>query len=519
MKEQQNQILYLKHRTTMNKILKITGLVITLAALAATALAFTRPNQITRETDALTYKQDGTFSYVTYLKPSALYDGSPEATYPSEIVSRLDFNFTFKPVAGSSSSVTINEILSNPGIWEKKIVLASSTSLTGNLNLPFSINLDALKQMFAGIEDQVNIKGLSRHLTIEAVVTSGGQTFSHDLEINLTDTLVNVANNLAQGQMAGESDFNYVVYLKPNTIFDTSVLLPSAVTGSTTAGAGDPLLIKLADNMALDYKYAFTSSQAVSNVATAVQVNAVLSAPDLWSKTFSLYYGQQGANFELKVPVDLASYSDLIDTVRNETGVSADSYKLDITTTIRVKATSGAGPIDETFIQTMKGTISRNVLTWDKALSQTNNGAIKQQVTISNDNQYFCMSVGDTRTWSLAMFIFGGAVLFSGFMIRTSPPARREEIQDELNAIRKKYHARIVDASGAAPDVEGAINLNSFEGLTSVADELGKPVVYFASESSPPEHVFCVIDGKTRYQYRLKPETEFLSVPIDNPEK
>lgn len=363
----------------MSKILKIAGIVIVVAALAAVAVAFTQPNEITRQTDLVSYKQDGTFSYVTYLKPSALYGGAAAATYPSEVVGTLDFNFTFKPSSNTTSSVTIYEVLSNPGIWQKRIPLASSTSLSGSIGSAFSINLDSLKQTFSGIEDQLKITGLSRHLTIEAVVTSGEQIFSHTLEIELTDTLVSVANNLTQGQLAGESAFNYVVTLKPNTVFDTSILLPPTAGGSITAGAGDPLLIKLADNMALDYKYAFTSEQAVSNVSTTVQLNAVLSAPDLWSKTFTLYSGQKGANFDLKVGVDLASYNDLIETVRNETGVSADSYTLNITAIVRVKATSASGPIDETFTQVMKGTISRNVLTWDKTLSATAPGSIKQE--------------------------------------------------------------------------------------------------------------------------------------------
>ena len=504
----------------MSKILKITGLVILLASLAAVAMAFTRPNQITRETDAVSYKSDGTFSYVTYLKPSALYGGSLAATYPSEVSKSLDFNFTFKPSANTTSSVTIYEVLSNPGIWQKRIALASSTVAAGGLNLPFSIDLDSMKQMFANIEDQLKITGLSRHLTIEAVVTSGDQTFSHDLEMELTDTLVSVANNLTQGQLAGESGFNYMVTLKPNSVFDSAFLLPPTANGSITAGAGDPLLIKLADNMALDYRYAFTSPQSVSNVTTTVQVSAALSAQDLWSKTFALYSGQKGASFDLKIPVDLASYNDLIDSVRNETGVSADSYSLNITAIIRVKATSASGPIDETFTQSLKGTISRNVLTWDKTLSATAAGAIKQQETVPNDQSFLGLSLGDTKTWSLAVFILGGTVLFSGFMIRTARvTSRAEETEKELAAIRKKYGARIVDASGAAPDVEGAINLNSFEGLISVADELGKPVVYFSTEPTPREHVFCVIDGKTRYQFRLKPEREIPSIASDNDEK
>ena len=496
--------IFTEHGTKMNKILKITGSVILLAALAAVVLAFTQPNEITRDTDAVTYKQNGTFSYATYLKPSTLFGGANKATYPSEVVNKIDFTFSFKPAGNTGSSTTIYTVLSNPGIWQKRTAVASTTTANGNLNLTFSINMDSIKNIFSGIEDQLKITGISRHLTIEAVVVSGDQTFTHDVEIELTDTLITVANNLTQGQLAGESAFTYGVTLKPNSVFDASMLVFPNASASVLAAAGDPILIRLADNMTMDYRYTFSSPQQVTNVTTDTRVTAALSAPDLWAKSFSLFSGQNGASFDLKLGVDLAAFNDLIDAVRTETGVSADSYKLDITAVTHVKGTSASGPIDEVFTQIMKGTISRNVLTWDKAMSATAEGAIKQQVTVPNDQKFMGLNLGNLRTWSLAVFILGGTVLVSGFMIR-SPRAQHETSATEkkLAAIRKKYGSRIVDASGSTPTDCRSIALSSFEGLIAVADELGKPIVYFTPAGTPSTHCFFVVDGEISYQYSI----------------
>jgi hypothetical protein len=314
--------------------------------------------------------------------------------------------------------------------------------------------------------------------------------------------LITVASNLTQGQIAGESAFTYNVSLKPNSVFDASMLVFPAASASVQAPVGEPILIRLADNMTMDYRYVFSSPQQITNVTTDVRVTAALSAPDLWSKSFTLFTGQKSGSFDLKIGVDLAAYNELIDTVRTETGVSADSYKLDITAVTHVKGTSASGPIDEVFTQVMKGTISRNVLTWDKTLSATADGAIKQEITVPNDKQYLGLSLGDTRTWSLALAILGGTVLFSGFMIKsTRVKGEIEETEQELAAIRKKYHSRIVDAVGVPPTDSESIAISTFEGLISVADELGKPVVYFAGASGVSKHVYCVIDGETSYRY------------------
>jgi hypothetical protein len=493
----------------MNKYLKIVGGVTAFIFIVIAVVAFTLPDQITREKVAVSYQQTGAFNYQVYLKPSALYDGAADAAYPAQIVNRFDFTFRFQPSSNVSSNVIISAVLSNPGIWQKRLFLASNSAATGSLTAPFSIQLDSIQAMFNSIEDELLIAGLSRNLTIEAAVTSGGNAFTHRLELEFTETVARVDNNLSQGQLAGESSYDYAVALKPNSVFDTSTLSPPADIGTVTAPAGEPVLIRLADQMVADYHYRVTADQPVSGLTTQVEILATLSAPDLWTKTFPLYSGQQNGIVDERMAFNLAAMNTLIEAVRTETGVSADTYRLDITATTRLRGSSAFGPIDESFTATMKGTISRNVLTWDKELTTTVDGEIKTEETVPNDQKYIGLSVGDLRTWSLALAIFGAALLFSGFMIKSTAVRPVVDPQEkELALINKKYGARIVSASGSPGDGAEAIGLHSIEGLVSVADELGKPIVYFTSVSSPLDHVFCVIDGKNCYQYRVKPTEE-----------
>ena len=500
-------------KTAYSKYLKVIGGAITAVALLCVTVAFSLPDEITREKNLVSYQQQGDFSYQVFLKPSALYDGpsAEAAVFPAEVISTVDFNFSFTPSGTSGSSVSMSAILSNPGIWQKRISLGSTSVANGTLALPVSITLDDVETMFTDIETELLLTGnFARMLTIEASVAAGSETFTHRIELELTETVVRVANNLRQGQLAGQSGFTYAVALKPNNVFDTATLSPPAGNAATIAPAGAPILMRLADEMVLDYAYLFTADQTVTGVTSDVEIKATLSAPELWTKEYLLFRGQRGAGYDLRLALDLAAFDNLIETVRTETGVSADSYTLDVSATTRLRGASAFGPVDETFTQVMKGTISRNVLTWDEEHSVTADGAITQEETAPNDKTYLGLTLGSMRTWSLALAIIGGTVLFSGFMLR-SPSARErpaEAAEKELASITKKYGARMVTAGGSPGDDAAALALDSIEGLVSVADELGKPIVYFPPHVAWMGHTFCVFDGKIRYQFTLETSRE-----------
>ncbi len=123
------------------------------------------------------------------------------------------------------------------------------------------------------------------------------------LPIDLGDNTIEVDSNLKLTQAGATGKFDYTVYLKENSLFDTETLKPPPPVIPTpppppptpppppppkTIGAGELLFSKLTDKMDMTFSYKFKSDKPVSQVAEEVEIKAALENPGVWSKTFVL---------------------------------------------------------------------------------------------------------------------------------------------------------------------------------------------------------------------------------------
>jgi hypothetical protein len=255
--------------------------------------------------------------------------------------------------------------------------------------------------------------------------------------------------------------------------------------------------------MDVTYNYKFASDKTMSNVATDVSVDAVIEAPGLWSKKFRLLATKKGGDFNLSFPVDVGLYGDLLETIRSETGASADSYNLIIAANIHAVADTSAGKIDTTFTQNMNGTFKGNVLEWDKALTATKPGAINELRSVPNPMSYLGLSIVEVKILSIALAsIFFLSLTFSLMLFVTSKAAAIPDTERETLEIKKKYGERMAEATGqTAKSAGNVIYLSSMADLVTVADELGKPIIHELSGPPPETHVYFVLDGTTQYRY------------------
>jgi hypothetical protein len=85
-------------------------------------------------------------------------------------------------------------------------------------------------------------------------------------------------------------------------------------------------------------------------------------------------------------------------------------------------------------------------------------------------------------------------------LIRERFPILKEEAQ----RIKKKYGQRIVEATGQVPiEHDRVISLDTIEDLINVSDEVGKPIIHQAPDTSDDNHAYYVFDGEKWYQYLL----------------
>ncbi|MCJ7744369.1 MAG: DUF5305 domain-containing protein, partial [Dehalococcoidales bacterium] len=202
-------------------------------------------------------------------------------------------------------------------------------------------------------------------------------------------------------------------------------------------------------------------------------------------------------------PVDLAGYVQFIDNVRNETSVSPASniYYITLTADVHITAETDFGQIDRVFTQTLKGTLYANTLTWDKELTKTEPGSIKQTVLVRNPDKLLGLSVNEARiTFAVATGIFAILFLYLLVIYMRLRPVEVPSIVREARRARKKYKGTIADVVElpAVRAGETVITFNSLDELATAADALLKPVLHLTETD---KHTYCVIDGLIRYEY------------------
>ena len=486
----------------MRRLLPFISGVLFLAALVGLIVTISLPGKIKQTSPLLNYDHRGRFQYLLYLKPSSL-SGTPlppTSTYPAAVVSKIDFIFRYSKVEKTAVDISINAVLENPGIWKKTLPLLPKTGKPGDFVVDFSLDVPKVAGIFSDIETEIKMpSAAARRVTIDIGVTGAGTGFKQSLPLNLTESVIEVSNDLKHRDITGTGILDYKVALTNGMLFDTATLGPPAfaVAAPLILEPGQIALARLADSMDVVLQYDFKADKPVSNVAINADITAIVEAPNRWSKTFSILSTAKNASSLLvNFPLNVADYVQFIDTVNREAGVSAESYSLTIQANIHTVAESQFGRIDEVFRPSLKGTVKGDVLEWGKELSKTQPGAIKETRTVPNPGKSSNLPITIVLT-----VLFLAFFVFSVFSYRRYQPVPLSPYQVEVRQIDKKYGQRIALSTGKTPvPGDNVVYLESIGDLLKIADELGKPLV---QQKSDDIQVYYLLDGVTRYQYSV----------------
>ena len=316
----------------------------------------------------------------------------PAAKYPAAIVDTLDFTFSYQPVMTGSAAASIEAVLENPGIWQKKVTLVADKAVSANGPLKFSLSLDSLLAQFNEIDEVTRLTTSPRLVTLKATVVQNKNSFVQSLPFTIDDDILEIPGDLQSTQNAGTGAFDYVLNLKPNTLFSASTLRPPQVSltpdelltptydintdpgpqqevlPATVLGPDQTAFTKLIDKMNVTMNYQFQSDQTVNSLNTDVNVRAVIEAPNVWSRTINLLETSKSGNFSLAFPIDMAGYNALVQAINTETGVSPASVNISVIAALHTTGQTSSGKINATFSPVLKGTIAGNVLQLNKDL-------------------------------------------------------------------------------------------------------------------------------------------------------
>jgi len=501
--------------------------------------AFSLPASTEQPVALVNYEHRGEFDYSVYLKPNSLYGPLKpqqeeteveEDTAPVFFRNILDeawLTFSYNFSCGQSLSTITNEVVvsaiaENPGMWQKEIAILEETHGGQQVSVEFPLDLEPLESVVDEIEDEIGVRGSGNQFIIRAAVhttavTTLGQTidgdFSHEITVVVQAYTLQLEGSFESSDIGSDEDisysrkgrFDYQVYLKPNSLYDTDVLSSEAPPEeespalTTPLGPGLTYFNKIVDNVMANFSYQFLSDKPVTNLVEEVEVTAVLRYPEMWSKSFTLvpktsYRGP----FVVDFPVDIEGFQAFTDNLRTELGLGAASYDLAIQTTVHTTGDTESGHIDEIFAHSLQGQLGLTTFTLAGSLAKQQPGAIVENRMVPVANTWVF------RGLSLAGLVL---VLFALlFVLRNSRRAQAVAIsrmEEEALRAKRKHKGVIVDVSELPPAGAGevVIPIGSVDELVSIADALLKPVLHHARTN---KHTYCVIDGGVRYLYVIE---------------
>jgi hypothetical protein len=526
---------------TRSPWLKLSSLVGVCLLLIAAVFGVWRAFSLSASTEqtitVANYEHRGEFDYLVYLKPNSLYgplqpqeEGTEEGTAPvffRKIIdeARLAFSYNFscsQPLSGVTNKVVVSAIAENPGVWQKEVPILEETHGGQEFEVDFPLELESLESVVEDIMAEIGVASYQNQFVIRAdvhttAVTGQGQIieddFNHQITVVIKAYTLEFEGNLERSgtgiedgiSYSQEGWFEYEIYLKPNTLYETDVLRSKASpvappsSPSQTLGPGLVYFPRIVDSIEASFSYQFLSDKPATNLVEEVEVKAVLEHPDMWGKSFTLvpktsYRGPLMVDF----PVDIKAFNTVTDTLRTELGVAAVSYDLTIQVTVHTTADIASGHVDQVFTQSLQGQLGTTTFTLRGNLAKQQPGAIVEYRTVPVPS-----------TWVFRILSLAGLVLVVFallFVLRNSRQPQAVPIssmEEEALRAKRKHKGVIVDVVELPPAGAGeaVIPIGSVDELVGIADALLKPVLH---HTKAERHTYCVIDSGVRYMYVIE---------------
>ena len=293
-------------------------------------------------------------------------------------------------------------------------------------------------------------------------------------------------------EYAHTGTFNYIVYLKDNTVYNTSILYP---------GQGN-IFKKITDYINTSLAYRFFCDQPADIDGTYELIAQIQT--DMWEKEYVIIpqsafssTNSKQASFNADFSINHTSFEDIVYQINDETGVTAQDTTLIMKFDIDITAETTNGVISESFTPSLNVSLGGNIIEIKGDLSQYSSGVLEETEEIVQPG-----SIEQSISWGLTSIVF--LIILAVFlMFIKSDEAAFGKTDKRMRKILKKYGEWIVETE-KLPTIEDAkiVPMKSLDDLVKISEELGKPIIYVTSDKDK-KHTFYVFDEAMSYQYIL----------------
>ena len=296
------------------------------------------------------------------------------------------------------------------------------------------------------------------------------------------------------------SNIDYKVYLKKNDYYNQDYLDKNM-----------QYIASLIDNIKVNFNYSFNANQDINYkytyyIKSEVRVSDSedsskiiysksdrLTNPNTIAKTSS-----NGFNISEDINVDYNKYNELVKSFKSAYLINADS-NLVLSLYLDIEDEKGNKINSANSNEAMKLTIplTEQMINIKMDYKEINNSV--------NAKIYRHFGIKNKILFSLSVFFFVGTVFYTALLViflrKTS--AKKSAYDVLLSKILREYD-RVIVNSKKNIDVTGeVIDLDSFEELLDVRDNLEKPIIYKEIHKGQ-KSIFVIKNGNETYRYILK---------------
>lgn len=285
-----------------------------------------------------------------------------------------------------------------------------------------------------------------------------------------------------------KSSIDYSVHLKPNNLYNDSVLED-----------GKLYITEFVDFIDTNLKYEFAgdkSENIKANYSIIAKVQGLIIESDkiknIWEKDFPIVSGKTISSYEDKISINenvklnLNEYNSFVKEIKESTKINCQT-NLSLMMNVDLSGDTDKGTVEDSITTSI-------VIPLDTALFEISGnsaidepGAIKETVQVQLPvNKNLVIIFGLILATSLILLI----VLI--FFIKIAPD--KDQHEKELNKIFKKHGDRLV-ALRSGIDLTNSITVKSIDDLVKIADEVGKTILYKYSDNYKEINKFYVIDN------------------------
>ena len=504
---------------TLDKRIRIPVIIMLVIALIASAYglydAYQQPTTTEEEIPTFTFDHKGDLNYSVKLKPDSSGESAalgPGQTYTTDTVEYIDasasYQFTGDQPAEISGMYDIVAQIQAEGVPAKRFPLVPEAeeripiyTYEHNGNIDYTVHLKpnslyeastlgAGQTYFTNLIDYIDASASyefrgDKPADIAGTYTIDAYVESDDFPRKRFPIVPRSDAHPPLFKFEHRSNLDYTVYLKPNSLYETSAL-----------GPGETYFTTLVDHIVCSASYDFGGDKP-SEIKGTYEIIGTVVAEGLWEKASIIVpetaFEANGTATTINTtfPLDLADFRALSATIASETGTIAKMPNLVIAFVVNTDAKADSGSIQDRLVSTMVIPLGGNTFTISGDLSQNNVRFIEDEV--SRTAQAAFSSNGQTAAFNenfslnLAQFseflatiknetgvLARNPRLVIEFNVRTSADTEGDSIMESLTP------TMIIPLSGNSFSIGGEPSKSKTDSI--VRTEKGPSTIEFTSE-------------------------------------